>query len=277
MLTGDYLVTYGAVVIDDDLVFRALADPTRRLLLDRLYARDGRTLIELEAATPMTRFGVMKHLRVLEEAGLIVTRRAGRTKLHFLNPVPIRLIHDRWIDKYPERPVAALTQLKAKLENPMSEATIKIFEIYIKVPVQTVWEAITTSEWTARYGYKALSDYDLRPGGAFVCRSNDQMRAMGLADIIIDGEVIEVEPPNKLVQTYRFLFNDQTKAEGFTRITWEVAATHGGFTRLTVTHDLTGAPIATGMVTSKFNDHGGGGWTWILSDLKSLLETGANL
>src|SRR5450755_4639667 len=102
---------------DDDRVFRALADRTRRLLLDRLFERDGRTLTELEADTDMTRFGVMKHLKVLEEAGLVVTRRSGRTKLHFLNPVPIRLIHDRWIDKYTERQVSALVDLKNELEN----------------------------------------------------------------------------------------------------------------------------------------------------------------
>ena len=103
---------------DDDLVFKALADPTRRLLLDRLFARDGRTLTELESDVDMTRFGVMKHLRVLEAAGLVVTRRSGREKLHFLNPVPIRLIHDRWIDKYTEGPAAALAHLKKRLENP---------------------------------------------------------------------------------------------------------------------------------------------------------------
>ena len=101
---------------DDDLVFRALADPTRRLLLDRLFERDGRTLTELESELEMTRFGVMKHLRVLEDAGLVVARKAGRNKHHFLNPVPIRLIHDRWIDKYTERHVSALVDLKNELE-----------------------------------------------------------------------------------------------------------------------------------------------------------------
>ena len=105
---------------DDDRVFKALADPTRRFLLDRLYERDGRTLTELETDLDMTRFGVMKHLRVLEEANLIVTRRSGREKLHFLNPVPIRLIHDRWIDKYRERRVSALAELKHELEEEMA-------------------------------------------------------------------------------------------------------------------------------------------------------------
>jgi DNA-binding transcriptional ArsR family regulator len=101
---------------DDDRVFKALADATRRFLLDRLFARDGRTLTDLESELDMTRFGVMKHLRVLENVGLVVARRSGRTKLHFLNPVPIRLIHDRWIDKYTERRVSALADLKTQLE-----------------------------------------------------------------------------------------------------------------------------------------------------------------
>ena len=110
------MVTYDRRVVDDDLVFKALADPTRRLLLDRLFQRDGRTLTELESELEMTRFGVMKHLRLLEEAGLVTTRRSGREKLHYLNAVPIRLIHDRWINKYTERQISALVDLKAELE-----------------------------------------------------------------------------------------------------------------------------------------------------------------
>jgi DNA-binding transcriptional ArsR family regulator len=118
-LTCDPLVTYLARVTDDDRVFKALADPTRRFLLDLLFARDGRTLTELESTLEMTRYGVMKHLRVLEEADLVVSRRSGREKLHYLNPVPIRLIHDRWIDKYTERHVGALVDLKHELEEPL--------------------------------------------------------------------------------------------------------------------------------------------------------------
>jgi DNA-binding transcriptional ArsR family regulator len=110
------MVTYTPGVADDDRVFRALADPSRRFLLDLLFQRDGRTLTDLESEVAMTRFGVMKHLRILEGAGLVVTRRSGREKLHFLNPVPIRLIHDRWIGKYRERRVSALAALKFKLE-----------------------------------------------------------------------------------------------------------------------------------------------------------------
>ena len=116
-LTCDLSVTYLADVTDDDRVFKALADPTRRFLLDLLFAREGQTLTELESAVEMTRYGVMKHLKVLEEAGLVVPRRSGREKLHFLNAVPIREVHDRWIDKYTERHVAALIDLKHELES----------------------------------------------------------------------------------------------------------------------------------------------------------------
>jgi len=110
------LVTYYFVVDDGDLVFKALADPTRRHLLDQLFERDGRALGDLDTDVEMTRFGVMKHLKVLQDAGLVTSRKVGRERLHFLNPVPIRLIHDRWINKYTERRVSALTELKKQLE-----------------------------------------------------------------------------------------------------------------------------------------------------------------
>lgn len=159
----------------------------------------------------------------------------------------------------------------------MTETTTKVFEIYIKAPAQAVWDAITTPEWTARYGYKAPLEFDLRPGGAFRGLANAQMRSFGMAEVIIDGEVLEVEPPARLVQSYRFLFSADTTAEGFSRLTWEVVPTHAGFTRLTLTHDVTSKPVMSGMISSKFSEQGGGGWNWILSDLKTLLETGQNL
>src|SRR3954469_4106763 len=126
-----------------DAVFKALADPTRRSLLDELFREDGQTLSALERRLPMTRFGVMKHLKVLEEASLVTTKRRGREKLHFLNPVPIRLIHDRWVSKYAEPWAAGLSELKRDLEEDTME---KVFEIYIKTTPERLWEAITTSE-----------------------------------------------------------------------------------------------------------------------------------
>src|SRR5438874_3317594 len=141
-----------------DAVFRALADPTRRSLLDELFKLDGQTLSALEGRLPMTRFGVMKHLRVLEEAGLVTTQRRGREKLHFLNPVPIRLVHDRWVSKYAEPWAAALTGLKRELEEELME---KVFEIYIKTTPERLWEAITDSEMhrTYNFGVGVSSDW----------------------------------------------------------------------------------------------------------------------
>jgi uncharacterized protein YndB with AHSA1/START domain len=153
----------------------------------------------------------------------------------------------------------------------------RIHEIYIRATAQAIWEAITTPEWTSRYGYRAPQHYDLKPGGAFKAESTQQMRQMGLPEVIIDGEIIEAQAPHKLVQTYRFLFSDANKAEGFTRVTWEIESREEGFCRLTVTHELGGAPIMEAATSSKFNNRGGGGWTWIMSDLKSLLETGKPL
>src|SRR6185312_4892927 len=140
-----------------DDVFRALADPTRRSLLDELYREDGQTLSALEARLPMTRFGVMKHLKVLEEAHLVVTRKRGREKLHFLNPVPIRLVHDRWVSKYAEPWAATLTGLKAQIEERNME---KIFEIYIKTTPERLWEAITDPEMRGKYNFGAQVDSD---------------------------------------------------------------------------------------------------------------------
>src|SRR5712664_2331722 len=140
-----------------DAVFRALADPTRRSLLDELFKKDGQTLSALEARLPMTRFGVMKHLKVLEEAGLVVTKRRGREKLHFLNPVPIRLVHDRWVSKYAEPWAATLSELKHKLEEKMME---KVFEIYIKTTPERLWEAITDPEIRSKYNFGAQVSSD---------------------------------------------------------------------------------------------------------------------
>src|SRR6202140_639807 len=132
-----------------DAVFKALAAPTRRRLLDQLFKKDGQTLSALERRLPMTRFGVMKHLRILEKAGLVVTKRRGREKLHFLNPIPIRLVHDRWVSKYAEPWAAALSDIKQQLEKPME----KVFEIYIRTTPERLWEAITDSEIRTKFQF----------------------------------------------------------------------------------------------------------------------------
>src|SRR3954465_5759102 len=132
-----------------DEVFRALADPTRRALLDELFRADGQTLGALEERFPITRFGGMKHLRALEDAGLVVTRRRGREKLHFLNPVPIRLVHDRWVSKYAEPWVAGLSEIKSRLEAQMEKG----YEIYIRTTPERLWEAITDPQIRAKYNF----------------------------------------------------------------------------------------------------------------------------
>src|ERR671916_303319 len=166
-----------------DAVFRALADPTRRQLLDELFREDGQTLRALEERFAMSRFGVMKHLKLLEEAGLVVTRKEGREKRHFLNPVPIRLVHDRWVSKYAEPWAAALSELKTRLERPVE----KVFEIYIKTTPERLWEAITSPEDRAKFNFGATVHADWSPGARYELRAGDL--ALG------EGEVLEADPP----------------------------------------------------------------------------------
>ena len=161
--------------------------------------------------------------------------------------------------------------------NEKESMTTRIHEIYIRATADVIWDAITKPEWTAKYGYRAPIEYELKPGGSYRAKANEQMRALGLPEIVIDGVVVEADPPRKLVHTLRFLFSEENAAEGFTRIMWEIAPTGSGFCRLTVTHDLERAPIMALATSSKFDGQGGGGWTWIISDLKSLLETGEPL
>src|ERR1700687_994126 len=146
-----------------DAVFRALADPTRRSLLDELFKQDGQTLSALEERLPMTRFGVMKHLKLLEEAGLVVTKRRGREKLHFLNAVPIRLVHDRWVSKYAEPWTATLSGLKNRLEGTME----KDFEIYIQTTPERLWEAIVDPELRQQYTFGVRVESEWTPGSRY--------------------------------------------------------------------------------------------------------------
>ena len=241
-----------------DEVFRALADPTRRGLLDELFKEDGQTLTALEERLPMSRFGVMKHLKVLEEANLVVTRRRGREKLHFLNPVPIRLVHDRWVSKYAEPWAAALTGLKSNLEDRTME---KVFEIYIKTTPERLWEAITNGEMRQRYSFGVGVNSDWTPG------SNYEAFHPGAGIAISEGENVEVDPPHRLVQSFNALWSDDVKAEGTSRVTWDIKQVEDSC-RLTVTHD---------QLRDGANGELYGGWPMILSGLKTLLETGEDL
>jgi uncharacterized protein YndB with AHSA1/START domain len=209
-----------------DAVFKALADPTRRSLLDELFREDGQTLNALEERFPMTRFGVMKHLKQLEAAGLVVTRRRGREKLHYLNPIPIRLVHDRWVSKYAEPWAAALTGLKNEMENVME----KVFEIYIRTTPERLWDAITDSDIRGKFQFGNRITSDWTPGSRF------EMTNPGAPEILGDGENLEVDPPRRLVQTMRALWSDDVKSEGTSRVTWEIEPI-GDSCRLTVIHD----------------------------------------
>jgi uncharacterized protein YndB with AHSA1/START domain/DNA-binding transcriptional ArsR family regulator len=240
-----------------DDVFRALADPTRRGLLDELFREDGQTLSALEERLPMTRFGVMKHLSVLERAGLIVTRRRGREKLHFLNPVPIRLVHDRWVSKYAEPWAAGLSELKHDLEGRTME---KLFEIYIKTTPERLWQAIVDPALRAKYSFGVGVQSDWTPGSTY--------RAVHPgAGAIAEGENLEVDPPRRLVQSFNALWADEVRAEGTSRVTWEIEQVEDSC-RLTVVHDE---------LREGANDQLYGGWPMILSGLKTLLETGEEL
>jgi uncharacterized protein YndB with AHSA1/START domain/DNA-binding transcriptional ArsR family regulator len=276
-------------------VFRALADPTRRSLLDELFARDGQTLSALEQRLPMSRFGVMKHLKVLEAAGLVKTKRRGREKLHFLNPVPIRLVHDRWVSKYAEPWAKGLSDLKQRMEEPTmntdtttdrdtgtdagggvgttsaanaqqsgkrpwtAEPTEKVFEIFIKTTPERLWEAITDPELRRKYNFGASASSDWTPGSRYELASGPMKLA--------EGENLEVDPPHRLVQSFTAVWSDEVRAEGTSRVTWEIEQVEDSC-RLTVTHDRL-----------REHAHGElyGGWPMILSGLKTLLESGESL
>ncbi len=239
-----------------DDVFRALADPTRRSLLDELFRKDGQALSALEQGLPMTRFGVMKHLKLLEKAGLVVTKRRGREKLHFLNAVPIRLIHDRWVSKYTEPWVAALSGLKHKLED---KSMVKVFEIYIKTTAERLWKAITDTEMRRSYNFGVVVTSDWTAGSRY--------QGAGGGNTIFEGENLEADPPRRLVQSFNALWGEDVKSEGTSRVTWEIEPV-GDSCLLRVTHDN---------LREDANSQLYGGWPMILSGLKTLLETGETL
>lgn len=241
--------------MDEDLdeVFKALADPTRRQLLDALFREDGQTLGALEARFEISRFGVMKHLRQLEEAGLVVTRRKGREKLHFLNPVPIRLVHDRWVSKYAEVWTSVLSGIKDRLESPME----KIYETYIRTTPERLWEAITDGETRAKYNFGVACNSSWSPGAHIEMRHNSGV-------VVGEGEVLEVDPPRRLVHTMLAQWSDEVREEGTSRVTWEIEQVEDSC-RLVLTHD---------QLREGANSELYGGWPMILSGLKTWLESG---
>jgi uncharacterized protein YndB with AHSA1/START domain/DNA-binding transcriptional ArsR family regulator len=244
------------------VVFRALGDPNRRVLLDRLFERDGQTLGELCGHLPgMTRFGVMKHLAVLEDANLVTAIKVGREKRHYLNPVPIRLVHDRWIGKFAEPIVGAMSSLKAHLETPM-DTFDHVYTVFIKAPPERVWQAITDGDDTVRYYYGTRVASDWAVGSPIRYGYEDGSAAA-------DGEVLAIEPGKTVTMTFHPRWSPEIDAEGPIRMVWAVEATDDGGSKLTVTSALKPGSRSA----EEFSE----GIAYIVSGLKTVVETGAPL
>lgn len=243
-------------------VFKALADPHRRLLLDRLHERDGQSLLELQGYLPMTRFGVMKHLKLLEEAGLISTRKVGREKFHYLNPVPIQQVYDRWVSKYAKPWAKAIVGLKYALEDlSVAETTSQVLQVFIKTTPEKLWQAITDGAITKLYYFGTSVQSTWEPGSPIKYLTPD-------GGTMLDGEIIESDPPRKLVTTFIPSW-DESKSPYTSKVTYEIEQ-KGETCKLRLTHEdlIVGSPEATGVFE---------GWSQILSGLKTYLETGEPL
>ena len=240
-------------------VFRALADPTRRQLLDELFRQDGQTLHALASRFPMTRIAVSKHLRLLEDAGVVVTQWRGREKFHFLNAVPIQQLHDRWVGKYTQGWAAGLVQLKNELESEVESPVEKVFEIYIRTTPERLWQAITDPQTRAKFQFGLRVHSDWTVGSAY--------RVAHAERSVIEGDNLEVDPPHRLVQSYHAVWDDDISSQGTSRVTWSIEPV-GNSCRLLVTHD---------QLPADADEHLYGGWPMILSGLKTWLETGEEL
>lgn len=246
--------------MEEEHVFKALADHHRRTLLDRLFAQDGQSLGELCAGLPMTRYGVMKHLQVLEETQLITTRKVGREKLHYLNPVPIQQVYERWVSKYAQPFAQSLVQLKHSLEElPMSTKHVHVYSIFIRTTPEALWHALTAPGVTQQYNYntKVISTWEKGAPYRYVLPNGESM---------LEGEVLEVDPPHKLVTTFRPQWDEEGKRDR-SIITYEIEQ-QGDMCKLTMTHDSPDGPIHEGFIEA---------WALSLSSLKSILETGIAL
>lgn len=251
-----------------DDVFAALSNPLRRALLDHLRERDGQTLQELEHHLPLTRFGVMKHLKVLEDAHLVLTRKVGREKHHFLNPAPLQLVADRWISRYAAPQVATMANLKHLLEgaSAMSEAATSsvaprhIYELFIAVPPAALWAVLTDDDKTPLYEhFNMTSRTEWRVGGR-------RAYFMGEREVI-SGTILEFDPPRRLVMTFSAQWAPDVAGDKPSRVTWDITPVGTDACKLTLTHDDFEGETAT----AKAVVHG---WPEGLSRLKTLVETG---
>lgn len=247
-----------------DDVFKALADENRRRLLDILFQQDGQTLTDLCAHFAMSRYGVMKHLHILEEAGLVVTRKVGRSKYHYLNPVPLQEVYDRWVSKYARPWSQALVALKDQLEEnqPMAAKPMHVQQIFIKTTPEKLWHALTDGDMTRQYYMNTRVESTWEPGAPY--------RYLWPNDVVmLEGEVTESDPPRRLVTTFQPRWDAAASALPASTVMFEIEPV-GDSVRLTLTHiDLDPAHPATSGIVD--------GWTRILSSLKSLLETGEPL
>ena len=244
-----------------DPVFKALADPTRRTMLDRLHKQNGQTLTELCDQLGMARQSAAQHLSILEGAGLISTLRRGRQKLHYLNPVPLHQIQDRWIGKFERPRLRALTDLKRKAEElHMSDKPTYVYVTYIQCTPQQAWHALTDADLTAAYwGHSNVSDW--QPGSRWEHLRTDNS---GIADVA--GTVVETQPPTRLVLTFGAPEGEATGEPSV--VTFDITP-HHDIVRLTVTHEK--------LASQSDYDAVSAGWPAVLANLKSLLETGHTL
>jgi len=246
-----------------DEVFRAINDPSRRRLLDALYERDGQTLGELTALLPeMTRYGVMSHLRVLEEADLVTTRKQGRQKFHYLNPVPIKLVHDRWISRYAEPRVGAIAGVKARVETGghQMDTPVHVYKSYIRGAVEEVWDAITDPDQTAQYFYGTRVESSWEVGSEMRYRYPD-------GSLASDGEVLAIDPPKRIEFTFRALWDEKLTSEGPAREVWELTEMSGMVELKIEIYEI--GPLSL----EDFSQ----GIPYIVAGLKSLVETGTAL
>ena len=247
--------------MDQDEVFKALGDPHRRTLLDALFQRDGQSLNELSELLPMTRYGVMKHLQVLEDAGLITSEKVGREKHHYINAVPIQMVYERWVSKYAQPWAQALTGLKTLMESDtMSNKHIQ--QVFIQTTPERLWQALTDSDFTRLYYFGSEVEADWQTGANYRYPIPD-------GGTYVEGEIIECEPPQKLVTTFKPVWQYPDEQPPTSQVTWLIEPT-GEVCKLTLTHEKLDLASAKGQEIVE-------GWARITSGLKTLLETGRPL
>ena len=252
--------------VTDELVFRALADPTRRAILDAVFEQEGQSLTELVARFDMSRFGVMKHVRVLEDAELVVTRKVGRARLHYLNPVPIRELHDRWTGKFAARASGALLALREHVEKGEDMSTTAIpdhvYVVFIKAAPERIWEALTESEFTQQYYFASTVESGWEAGDDYRYEIDGQPA--------IVGSVVVADPPRRLELSFDARWDENVASDPPSRVVWEIEPAGADMSKLTVVH--------TGFETKTSTyEQIAGGMPYILSGLKTLLETGEPL